>query len=99
MAAPRYAQRPDRNQPEIVTALEKIGCSVYDATKVGEGFPDLVVGLRGVTCLLEVKQPKGKLRQTQVDFMEAWNGHMCVVRSPDEAIKAVLEHVKNHPIR
>ena len=97
--APRYAQTPDSNQPEIVLALEKIGCSVYDASKFGGGFPDLVVGYRGVVCLMEIKMPKGRMRKSQTEFHESWRGHSCVVRSPTEAIEAVLSHVKNHPIR
>ena len=96
--APRYAQKPDSNQPEIVTALEKIGCSVYDASRVGK-IPDLIVGYRGCTLLLEVKTPKGRLSSEQVEWHKEWRGHSCVVRSPKEAIEAVLTYVKNHQIR
>jgi hypothetical protein len=97
--APRYAQKPDSNQPEIVTGLEKVGCSVYDASKFGGGFPDIVVGFRGLTLCLEIKIAKGKLRPSQVEFHEGWNGHSCVVHSLGEAIQAVMDHVKAHPIR
>ena len=96
--APRYAQKPDSNQPEIVTGLEKIGCSVYDAHRVGE-IPDIIVGARGCTLLLEIKIPGAKLSPTQKDWHRDWQGHSCVVHSLEEAIAEVLDHVKNHPIR
>ena len=98
MGAPRYRQKPDSNQGEIVQALEKIGCSVYDASRVGE-IPDLIIGFRGLVCLLEVKTPTGRMKKSQIQWHKEWNGHSCVVRSPMEAIEAVMTHVKNHPIR
>jgi hypothetical protein len=96
--APRYAQRPDSNQPEIVAGLLKMGCSVYDAHTVGT-IPDLIVGYRSCNLLMEIKLPKGKLKQSQVEWHRDWRGHSCVVHSLDEAIEAVLTYVKNHPIR
>ena len=95
---PRFRQKPDANQPEIVTALLKIGCTVYDASRVGT-LPDLVVGYRGVTCLIECKMPNGKLNADQKVWHEGWNGHSVVVHSPQEAIDAVISHVKNHQSR
>ena len=99
MGAPRWAQAPDANQDEVVKALEKIGCSVYDAHRIGGGLPDLIVGYRGLTMLVEVKTPKGKLREGQEQWIREWRGFTCVVRSPEDAIEKVMSHVKNHPIR
>lgn len=79
-------------------ALERIGCMVYDAHRVGE-IPDLIVGYRGCTMLLEVKTPNGKMKRDQIKWHREWRGHSCVVRSPMEAIEAVTEHVKNYQIR
>ena len=98
MGAPRYRQKPDANHTDIIVALETIGCSVYDAYRVGT-IPDLIVGYRGCTMLVEVKTETGKLEKSQIQWHETWNGHSCVVRSPMEAIEAVTLHVKNHPIR
>jgi Holliday junction resolvase len=89
MGAPRYRQRPDKNQRQIVDALEKIGCTVYDASRVGGGFPDLVVGRAGQCYLLECKTQKGKLNAEQQRFRDWWNGNYAVVRTPMEAVKAV----------
>jgi hypothetical protein len=99
MGAPKWRQKPDSNQADIVTALEKIGASVYDATRVGGGFPDLVVGYRQCCLLLELKTETGKLNKKQSKFRDNWNGHFAVVRSPIEAVKVVTEHVKNYQNR
>lgn len=51
----RRAARRDENEAEIVTALEAVGASV---TRISEdGVPDLLVGFRGRTYLLEIKLP------------------------------------------
>jgi hypothetical protein len=98
MGAPRWRQRPDSNQKKITDALTKIGASWYDASRVGE-IPDLIVGYRGCTTLMEIKTEKGKLSKRQLKWHEEWRGHSCVVRSPMQAIEEVQQLVKAHPIR
>ena len=96
MGAPRWRQKPDANQASIVTALESIGCTVYDASRVGGGFPDLVVGYRGLTMLLEVKTERGRVRKEQQQWHSSWRGCSFIVRSAMEAIEAVMSHVAHH---
>ena len=71
----------DSNQPEIVEYLEAHGCTVESIGKP----VDLAVGYRGRTFLFEVKQPKGKLRESQVKFINRWVGHVGVLRSIADA--------------
>lgn len=90
----RRAARQDANQPAIVAALRAIGCSVSDTSGVGDGFPDLAVGYRKRTTLLEVKDgskpPSGReLTPAQVKWHIAWRGQVSVVTSVEEAIAAV----------
>jgi len=47
------AARVDANQQEIVKALRSVGAYVRVITQ-GDGLPDLLVGYRGVTLLMEV---------------------------------------------
>jgi Holliday junction resolvase len=83
--------RVDVNQNEIVLALRQIGCTVILLHKVGSGVPDLLVGFRGITYLLEVKQAKGKTNLLQEQWYAQWNGRAPnVVRTIDEAIAAVM---------
>lgn len=95
----RRAAKVDANHSEIVAALRHVGASVADASKLGGGFPDLVVGFRGRTWLLEVKDgskpPSArKLTPDQVAFRDGWRGHYAVVNSSDEAIKAVTGSIE-----
>lgn len=86
---PRWDAKVDDNQRELVRGLRKLGRTVLDLSRVGKGCPDLLVGFRGKNTLLEVKGEKGKLRPSQVDFIETWGGReVRVVRNLEEAIEA-----------
>ena len=92
----KYARRVDHNQLEIVKALMAIGCTVADTSRAGEGFPDLVVGYRGVNWLIEVKDGRKspsaqKLTPQQVRFHKNWNGQVATVNCVEDAIKLVTE--------
>ena len=83
----RRATRLDANQAKIVAALRTIGASVHDTSAVGRGFPDLVVGFRGRTLLIEckdgAKRPSArKLTPEQVEFKVGWRGHWAVQSAP-----------------
>ncbi len=85
----RYAAKVDSNQTEIVEALRGIGASVCVTSAVGQGFPDLTVGFRGSTFLIELKTPTGKMTKDQMCFIESWRGHYSIVRSVEQAIDAI----------
>ena len=77
----------DANHTEIVQKLRAIGATVVDLAKVGHGCPDLLVGWRGRTYLMEVKTIKGYIRATQDTFFAQWHGgSISVVRSFDDAL-------------
>ena len=89
----------DKNHAEIVKALRSVGCSVLSLASVGSNVPDLLVGYRGVTYLLEVKRGDGleantlakKVRlRDQAEWREKWRGGPALeVRSVAEALAAV----------
>ena len=80
--------RRDDNEPEIVTALETCGARVVRLSV--PGGPDLLVGFRGATFLVEVKGPKGKLTDRQVKWITDWRGGpVHVVRSIDDALRVI----------
>jgi hypothetical protein len=83
------AARVDANQAEIVEALRQVGATVQHLHGVGAGCPDLAVGLRGVTYLLEIKMPAGKLTADEREWHNAWKGHAVIVRSVADALAAV----------
>jgi hypothetical protein len=91
----RRAARIDRNQPEIVEALRKLGASVQPLHSAHDGIPDLLVGYQGANFLLEVKDgtkipSKQRLTPCQVEWHNAWSGQAAVVASAEEAIALVF---------
>lgn len=94
----RYANRIDANQNNIVDTLRKCGATVRIVSQ-GDGIPDLLVGYRGYTILMEVKDgdkvPSArKLTPAEQKFFDEWTGGMLViVNSAEEAID-VLKRCK-----
>ncbi|PZX29451.1 hypothetical protein C7416_104456 [Cupriavidus phytorum] len=91
----RRAARVDANHSEIVKALRKIGATVTSTAGVGGGFPDLAVGWRGMTLLLEIKDgakpPSARqLTDDERKWHAEWRGHADVVESVEEALRAVM---------
>lgn len=88
----RLRARVDTNHAEIVKALRKCGCSVYDLSRVGKGFPDLLVSFRNGNrrdlALLEVKAHRGRQTAAQLKF-EADGWMVYIVRTVDEALKVI----------
>ena len=90
----RYANRIDANQNKIVDALRKAGAVVRIISQ-GDGIPDLLVGYKGYTILMEVKDgdkvPSArKLTEAEQKFFDDWRGGMLViVNSVDEALETL----------
>ena len=85
MSIHRYNASTDGNQKDIIDALQSVGCRVYYIKQP----VDLLVGFRGKNYLLEVKQSKAKTTPAQDRFFESWTGQHKIVRTPEEALKAV----------
>ncbi len=91
----RRAAKIDVNQPEIVAALRKVGATVQSLAATGDGCPDLLVGFKGQTYLLEIKDGQKvpsaqKLTTDQVAWHSVWSGgNLTVVKTIDEALKAI----------
>lgn len=91
----RRASAIDANQPEIVKALRAVGASVAVLSGCGNGIPDLLVGYRRQTHLLELKDsakpPSARqLTPDQKRWHATWAGRpVHVVLTVDEALAAV----------
>ena len=96
----RRAAKKDANHVEIVAALRKAGATVVDLGAVGHGVPDLLIGHRGRTMLMEIKDgnkcPSHRhLPPDQEKFFAAWQGGtLAVVDSVDAALRmlGLLNH-------
>jgi hypothetical protein len=80
-------RRTDHNHSEIRNGLRKLGYTVFDSSRFGYGFPDLLV-LRGdALFLLEVKTGREALTPSEDVF--AAHFPVSVVHDLDEATQAV----------
>ena len=83
----RRAARVDANQAQIVSALRAAGANVWIL-----GLPvDLLVGYKGQTILMEVKDgPKKQLTALQDTFFENWTGGtLSRVDGPEAALRTL----------
>lgn len=90
----RRAARTDANHSKVVKALRRVGASVQDLSRVGDGCPDLLVGFRQRTFVLAVKdgaknESDRKLTSEQVRWHQSWQGQKAIVLSEEEALKAI----------
>lgn len=84
-----HAGRVDGNHAEIVKGLRRAGIAVTSLAGMGKGIPDLLACFRGVLVLLEVKMPGEGFNAVQEHFASIFP--VSVVRTPEEAIAAVVE--------
>ena len=99
----KRAARKDVNHDEIRLAFEGLGCSVLSLHRIGDGCPDLLVGIPGepaLNLLVEVKYDrpyrpgeggaeKGELNDEQVKWHSRWRGQVAVVRDLEEVGRLV----------
>ena len=93
----RRACRVDANHGNVVNALRMVGCNVQDLSTVGEGCPDLLIGIPTVRELafMEIKDgdkipSKRKLTPDQVEWHARWEGYpVHIVESVSEALAIV----------
>lgn len=94
-AVVRRAARVDDNQGQIVDALRKAGATVQSLAGMGDGVPDLLVGFRCQTLLMEVKDGRKapceqRLTMFQANWHREWRGGpVSIVTDVDGALRAL----------
>lgn len=90
----------DINQPEIVEALRQVGASVKSVAQLKNCF-DILVGFRGVTYIMEIKNPERMtkaqrylpslaLTDGEYKFMNEWRGSTYhIVTSKEQALEII----------
>jgi hypothetical protein len=71
-----------------------MGMSVFITSGLGNGFPDLCCGFRGINYLFEVKDPdkppsKRRLTSDEQQFFAGWNGTVYKIEKIDEVIEII----------
>ena len=85
------ARRVDANHAEIAAAFRQLGYSVADTSRLGSGFPDLVIAKGRRTVLVEIKDgrkspSKRRLTPDEQAFADAWRGEYRIVSSVDHVM-------------
>jgi hypothetical protein len=88
----KYARRTDRNHAEILQVFRKLGFSVADTSRLGQGFPDCVIARSSKTALCEIKDGKKiksarALTEAQKKFWEEWRGLYLIVERPEDVLE------------
>ena len=86
-----YKKRVDENQKQIVHTFIALGSSVLNLSTVGRGCPDLLIGYRGKSVLVEIKRDsKATYTEPQIKFMQEWRGGpISRIDSVDAAIRLI----------
>lgn len=83
----RFARKKDNNHNAIVRWALELGFEAHDTSRLGDGFPDAVMGFQlfrdlWVNDLWEIKDGKrGTLTEDEREFFERWRGPKTVIRS------------------
>ena len=85
-----FPKKVDNNQLDIVKAFRSMGATVLNLSTVGKGCPDLLIGYKNISVLVEVKSKTGKFTEPQLKFMEQWQGGpVNRIDSVDGAIRLI----------
>ncbi len=87
-------KKADANQPAIVKAIRKMGASVQHLHTVGQGCPDIMIGLNGYNYLAELKDgdkpPSArKLTSDERDWHRQWRGQVVTIENEQQAVDFV----------
>lgn len=90
------AKQVDANQTAVVAALRAAGATVQHLHAVGQGCPDLLIGINGRNFLVEVKDgakpPSAqRLNPDQEAWHREWRGQVTVLTSARQAFDFARE--------
>jgi hypothetical protein len=90
----RQKARIDENQPDIVKRLRQLGASVWPTHQLGDGFPDIIVGIFGKNILFEIKDEKKppskkKLTKDEKKWHDNWKGQIHVIYNFTDALNVI----------
>lgn len=89
------AKKVDDNQKILVKHLRMIpGVTVEHTHMIGDGVPDIVVGVRGLNYWLEIKDPgkspsKRKLTPDEEKWHLKWTGQVAIVETLNDVLKII----------
>ena len=79
MGIPHHSKKRDANEKQLVEDLRALGMRVKREVWRLHNPVDLLIGWRGRTLLVEVKDTHGRLTSLQEDFIRDWQGGAVIV--------------------
>jgi hypothetical protein len=91
----KYGKK-DANHNQISDVFTKHGLFVADTSAMGNGFPDMVISLGGITVMVEVKDgakhpSQRRLTPDEQKFHSTWKGWIVIIESEDDALSLIAE--------
>jgi hypothetical protein len=89
-------RRTDNNHAKIMEECRKIpSLSIFSTHTLGKGFPDIVIGYKGINYLFEIKdgdKPKSQRQLTphEKSFHMKWRGQVNVAYSIDDILNVIM---------
>ena len=88
--------RVDDNHADVVASLRRAGCSVQSLAQLGQGVPDLLVGVAGQNRLFEIKDgskppSRQRLTEDEIEWHATWRGNVMTITSVEQALATVCE--------
>ena len=86
-------KRTDANHKEIIDGLRKFtALSVFSTHMIGKGFPDIVIGYKGINYLVEIKdgakiKSRKKLTDDEIKFHGSWFGQIMIAENVDDVLR------------
>jgi hypothetical protein len=101
----RLKARKDENHNDIAELFIAAGASVHDTSRLGGGFPDMVISIYGINILIEVKDgnkspSQQKLTPDEHKFLDKWKGWVEIVRNDQDALRIIKQakETKGHEV-
>lgn len=87
----RRAAKVDKNQPEIVRALRKMGWYVLIISQL-KNCCDIIISKNGVTVAVEIKDgslplSQRRLSDGELKFKDEWQGNYLIIESIEDLKK------------
>lgn len=88
-------RRTDANHKQLINQIRQVPfISVFSTHELGKGFPDIVVGYRGINYLFEIKDEnktasQKKLTDAEVKFHRGWMGQVHIVENIKDVYKII----------
>ena len=76
-----------------------MGYSVAITSQLGDGFPDIIVGIKNINIMFEIKDEnkppsKRQLTPDEAKFASLWRGQYSVIESLEQAIAYIKDYLK-----